>query len=729
MRRRAVPHVLKCVLSILLFSLLTGPAGAADRPVDFDTEIIPVLTKSGCNAGACHGAAIGRGGFKLSLYGGNPAADYTAIVRQLEGRRVNLAHPNDSLLLRKPTLQSAHGGGMRFAADSAGATRFRRWIAAGTPRTGKRRLTELTISPEQKILAETGDSVTLSVKATFSDGTTDDVTAWTVFKPEDDSAVTINAEKGPVMATVRRRGEQIVIARFLDRVVPIRLIVPLADVAVDHSKQRRNGFIDEFVLRKLETLRLPVSPPVDDATFLRRVTLDLTGRLPSPNDVKTFLADNRKDKRERLVDRLLKSDAFVDYWAFRFAKLLRIRSQPKDAQGAAAYNRWLREQLRRGTPYTEWARTLMTATGDSHKFGPANFYRTTSGPRAQAEFASELFMGVRLRCANCHNHPLDRWTQDDYHGFAALFAKVKSGRVVSLGTRGEVTHPRTGEPARPRIPGVRFVPQSGRQSDGRKVFADWLTQPGNPFFAKAIVNRLWKAMMGRGLVEPVDDLRATNPATHPELLTRLAEDFEKHGYDLRHTLRRIAMSAAYSRSRVPVHDESTGLSNVSDDRYYSRRVVRELEPEILVDAVCDVTGVPEKFDGLASGIRAVNVFDGRASSEALDILGRCDRSGSCESGGNSGGGLTAKLHWINGKFLNAKIAEKSGRLHQLINGGKADAEIVETFYLLALSRKPSAKERRFWAARFRKAGTSQTRTELLEDFLWSLLSCREFRTR
>jgi len=359
---------------------------------------------------------------------------------------------------------------------------------------------------------------------------------------------------------------------------------------------------------------------------------------------------------------------------------------------------------------------------------------------------------VKLRCANCHNHPLDRWTQDDYHGLAAVFAKVRRGRVVTLDPRGEVTHAGTGRPARPRIPGERFLDTadgSGREDvDARAVFAAWLTARSNPWFAKAIVNRLWKTLMGRGLVEPVDDHRATNPPTHPGLLNRLAEDFRQHGYRIRHTLRLIAASHAYARASVaqPSHTvrhtsspkysdgpdtpERVGrLINRSDDQYYSRSLVRKLPPAVLVDAVCDVTGIPEKFGNQPVGTHAVQLFDPRIPSMTLDILGRCDRSGSCESGTPSGSGLATKLHWINGRFLNRKIIHPEGRLRQLTSSGATDSDIVHDFYLRALSRPPTVRESGFWKTQLANRQTIGERQRALEDFLWSLLSCRAFRTR
>ncbi len=364
------------------------------------------------------------------------------------------------------------------------------------------------------------------------------------------------------------------------------------------------------------------------------------------------------------------------------------------------------------------ARELLVATGDTHEYGPANFHRGARNARAEAEFVSELFLGARLRCANCHNHPLDRWTQDDYHGLAAVFAKLERGRQVRVGRRGDVTHPRTGEPAAPRIPGVRFLDAN---ADGRQELADWLTSETNPYFAKAFVNRLWKAMMGRGLIEPTDDLRETNPATHPRLLEELANDFAEHGYHLRHTLRLIAGSDAYARSAAPAP------GNAADDRFYSHAAMRPLAPEVLADALAQVTGVAEKYGDLPLGTRAISLPHPGVKSEALDILGRCDRQDSCESTSGDAGGLPMRLHLLNGALINQKITADAGRLSQLIKEGRGNEPIVEEFYLRALGRRPRQTERAYWKQKLPETGAE--RRKALEDFLWSLLNCKEFATR
>ena len=699
--------------AVLIMLLAIGAEPDASN-VDFDTRVIPVLTKAGCNTGACHGAAAGRGEFRLSLYGGDPEFDHRSIARELEGRRVNLATPDESLLLLKATESINHGGGPRLDLDGSGVQLLQQWIEEGASRRRSATLKQFTVRPRSHVAARVGEFVALSAAAQFSSGESTDVTQWTVFTPEDSAAVEIDPETA--LAKVLRRGRHIVVARFLDHVVPIEIIVPLSDQVVELSDEPRGNFVDGHVLRSLEVLRLPVSPKADDSAFLRRVTLDLTGRLPTPKMQDEYLRNKDPDKRRLLVDRLLSSDEFIEYWTLRFARLLRIRSQPGDAKAALTYHAWLKKQITDGVGYDQFARELLTATGDTHQVGPASFFRTVSGPREQAEFASEFFMGTRLRCANCHNHPLDRWTQDDYHGLAAVFAKVKQGRVIEVAANGEVSHPRTGEAAVPRIPGERFL----KEQDGRSAIAEWLTDPRNPFFAKAAVNRLWKAMMGRGLVEPTDDLRSTNPATHPPLLAELAGDFVRHDYDLRHTLRVIALSSAYGRTSQAVAE------NRADDRFYSHAFSKPLEPEVLADAIADVTGVFDQYSEHPAGTRAVSLFDSKIESETLNVLGRCSREESCETSGEASGGMTLKLHLLNGPLLNRRIMSEEGRLSKLVAAGVSPDEIVTRLYRLALCRDPSGVEREFWQ---RKVSSSDGyEPEVLEDFLWSLLTCKEFVT-
>jgi len=637
-------------------------------------------------------------------------------VHALEGRRINLAKPSESLIFAKPTGQMRHGGETVLAEDGPGAERLLAWIAAGAPRGTPRRVTHFAVSPSKDVVEGENAKVTLRAVARFADGPEVDVTSWTVFTSSDPSAVVVE-EGETTTAVIRRRGQHIVIARFLDRVEPLRVTRPLGDKPVDLSAEPTANLIDEEVIRTLTVLRMPVSPQADDAAFLRRLRLDLTGTLPTPAEVEAFVKDRAADKRAKLVDRLLKSEEFADYWTLRFSRLLRIHSLPNEKEGMQAYTKWLRAGIRDGMPLDKWARELLTATGDSHTVGPANFARMTTDARGQAELVSRVFLGARLQCANCHNHPLDRWTQDDYHGLAAVFARVERGRVVKVGARGAVTNLRTGEPAIPRIPGT--VNLDG-VVDPIAGFADWLTKKDNPHFARAQVNRLWRAMFGRGLVEPVDDLRATNPATHPKLLDRLADDFVRHGYDIRHTLRLIALSRAYNRVEAPVP------GNEADDCYYARAYRRTLEPEVLADAIAAVTGVDQTYAGLPAGTRAITIYDPLSPAPSLDVLGRCSRVATCEETA-VGGGLPAKLHMLNGELLNVKIVDKNGRLAKSIAAGKSDREIVTEFYLLGFGRPPTEKELTNWLVRLEKAG-KDGRRECLEDFLWGLLNSREFTT-
>ncbi len=707
--------------SLTLIVAVASVGRAEDLPeetVDFRNDLIPMFTKHGCNAGACHGAAIGRGGFKLSLYGGDPKSDFEAVVRQMNGRRVNLSNPEESLILLKPVEYVEHGGGAVIDDEGDSAQLLIDWIKQGAGNRTRRDLSSVEITPRKRVAKSLGEPVTLRAVAHYSDGTSRDVTRWTIFMAEDPSAVDVDPESAT--SKVLRRGRHIVIARYLSKVVPMELVVPLTDSDLDLSDEPRNNFIDDEILESLETLGLTPSPPCDDATYLRRVYLDLTGRLPSAERVNEFLENSLPDKRKVLVDELLQAEEFNEYWTLQLAKLLRIRPQQDDSQGALTYHKWVADQIKNDVGYRQVARALIMATGDTHEFGPANFYRTVSGQREQAEFASELFMGSRLRCANCHNHPLDRWTQDDYHGLAAIFAKVERGRVVGEKLNGQTIHPRTLEAAIQRIPGEKFLAENA--TDGRQQLADWLTDSSNPYFAKAIVNRLWKLMMGRGLVEPVDDFRDTNPATHPALLDKLAADFQANGYRLRHTLGLIAGSTTYARSA------DATAENKDDDRFYSHAARRPLEAEVLSDAISDVLGIAAKYGSEPDGTRAVMLVNPKTPSPALDILGRCGREESCENTPGAVGGLPQKLHLFNGALLNARIAAEGSRLNQMHSSGKRPMEIVDAFYLTALNRLPSAREREHWERQLAELKSNDAQRAFLEDFVWGLMTCEEFVT-
>jgi len=640
----------------------------------------------------------------------------------MRGRRINLAKPDESLLLLKPTENLEHGGGFIMDFGDEGTELLHEWIKQGGQYVTNRKLDRIEVSPRAYTADKVGDSVEMKVTAHYSAGDTQDVTAWTTFTAEDSSAVEVDSESAT--STVLRRGRHIVVARYLSEVVPIELLVPLTDEKVDLASEPRNNFIDDEILASLSALGLPASPAVDDVTFIRRITLDLIGRLPAVERTKTFLADVSSTKHEALVDELLQSEEFVEFWTLKLAKLYRIHSKGDKntvsvtPQAARAFHSWISQQLRDGVGYDQLARGVITASGDINEVGQASFYLTVEDAKLQTEFMTEVFMGSRMKCANCHNHPLDKWTQDDFHGLTAIFAKVTRQQVVKFNPNGIAKHPVTGEPAAMRIPGEQFLPEEIQ--DGRETLADWLTRRDNPYFAKAIVNRLWKSMMGRGLVEPVDDIRSTNPATHPELLNELAHDFVQHDYSLRHTLKRIAMSAAYARSARTVP------GNAADDRYYSHALRKRMEPEVLADAISDVLGVADTYGNEPTGTRAVALPDASIKSDALLILGRCDRTASCESSPSPIGALTQKMHLFNGELLNARLGVEGSRLDRLISAGKEPMEIVDEFYLAALSLRPEGEERAHLSKLFDANKSASEQRDRLEDFVWGLVTSRRF---
>lgn len=682
-----------------------------DQPVDFDAQVIPILTKSGCNSGACHGAAAGRGEFYLSLLGSDPAADHVAIVQAFEGRRVNRKVPHRSLILRKPTEQIEHGGGL--ALSKSNAELLRQWIDQGAHRNPNRKLKRLDIQPADQTL-QLNEIQRISAKAHFEDGSISDVTQWTVFTATDATAVDVRSDSLKAL----RPGQHTIIARYMDRVVPMRISVPLGDRPVDGDLLPVNNFIDQHISQTLDQLRIAPSPAASDQEWLRRTYLSLVGRLPTPSQVIEFQESQANDRRERVVDTLLASDSFVDYWTFRLSKLLRMHSLPNEPEAMEAYASWLRNRLRSGAGWDKMASQLIQASGDSHSEGAANFGRMVADARSHAELVGECFAGIQLGCANCHNHPLDRWTQQDYHGLAAVFAKMDRSRIVRWNSRGAVTNPKTGEPATPRIPGVRNLDS---EADHRSEVVDWLVDPSQRRLARACVNRLWHAMMGRGLVEPIDDLRETNPATHPELLDHLAEDFANHGYDIRRTLKQIALSSTFARS------SKTNESNHNDDQFYSQALYRPLEPELLLDAVIDVTSVKGDLEPYKVQ-RAVEILDPVAPMTSLDILGRCRRVDGCndETLARRSEGLAVQLHLLNGEFLNQRIQSPSSRLHSMIRDGSSNSEIIAEFYQRALCRQPTLAELDQWSAQTGDSGESR-QSELLEDFLWALLNSRDFK--
>ncbi|MEW6155964.1 MAG: DUF1549 and DUF1553 domain-containing protein [Verrucomicrobiota bacterium] len=714
----------------VLFAQGHWSAGKAPARLDFPTTILPILTKAGCNSGACHGAATGQGGFKLSLLGYDPEVDYEHITREFSGRRVNLASPAQSLLLRKPTRELRHKGGERIQKNSPEYQRLFDWLAAGAP-YGSRDLfvTGIRVHPQEKIVARPGDTCRLEVTAILSDGTRETVTSRALFNSNDDAVAEVASDG---LVTVRDRGLTSIMVRYAGQAAAVRVGSPFQDKAVSTRTFLPRNFIDAKLIASLSRLRLPPSEVCGESEFLRRAFLDVIGRLPSAEEARAYLAKagtgvRGKESvawkhRDQLVESLLARPEFVDFWTLQLADLLLINARKLGDEPARAYHAWVREQVAQNTPIDRMVRDLILAEGDFTRQGAANFHRLTRDPRDMGEFVSRALLGVQISCARCHAHPFARWTQEDYHRFAAFFARTDTdNRRVFIKERGEVTHPKTGDRLEPRALGetepLRTAAQNreDQKADRRVQLADWLTARDNPALAQAMVNRIWKHFFGRGLIDPVEDIRVTNPPAHPELLEALTADFMAHDFDLRHLIRTLIQSRAYQLSSRP------NAVNQRDDRFFSRAYLKPLSAQVLADALVQVTEVPDAFEGWPLGTRAVELIDGGTGSYTLDVFGRCKREVSCETTTAFGGGLSQALHLINSATVERKIRE--GVAVKLVQEMSEDRAICEALYLRALARFPTREETEFFLAEMKR---SLSRAQTVEDFLWALLNSREF---
>lgn len=709
---------------------LLGNLPAADRPPTFERDVEPILARAGCNAGACHGKARGQNGFALSLLGFDPAFDYAAITAEARGRRVFPANPEFSLLLRKSSGEVPHGGGKRLPKGSPWYDLVRRWVAAGCPRTSAEapKLVGITISPAERVMTF-GAEDQLKVTARYSDGSTEDVTALAQFRSNESVFAAVD-ERGRVKAGPLP-GEAAVMARYQNKIAVCNVLIPQpgdVDPQLYEGLPRKN-FIDGHVWAKLRQLGITPSDPASDSTFHRRASLDVIGRLPTPAETRAFLADGDPKKREGLIDRLLARPEYADFWANKWADLLRPNPYRVGVKAVFNLDAWLRESFRQNKPYDQFVRELLTARGSTFRNGAVVVFRDRREPDEIATMVSQLFLGVRLECAKCHTHPSEVWTQKDFYSFAAFFARIgHKGTGLSppisggeeaffVKEAGSVKHPLTGEELRP-TPLLGQPLDVPADRDPREVLADWTTSPDNPFFAKVIVNRVWADLMGRGLVDPVDDIRATNPPTNGPLLDALAADFRKNGYDLKKLIRAIATSHAYGLSSLP------GDRNVGDTRNYSRHYRQRLRAEVLLDAVSDVTGVPERFEAMPPGSRAVEAWTVRFPSAFLDSFGRPDpnQDPPCERTPDTT--VVQALHLMNAPNLYRKVSADDGRAAKLAASKKSAAEVVDELYLLTYCRPPTAEERAACVARFEKPGAD--RRAAAEDLLWALLNTPEF---
>jgi hypothetical protein len=707
----------------------------------FRNHVIPLLTRAGCNSGACHGALAGKGGLKLSLRGYDPNADHFVLTRQALGRRVDRVEPARSLMLLKPTMAMAHAGGLRFEVDSADYRLLADWIASGAPgpRPDDVRIQRLEVFPARAIL-KPKDRLQVLVRAWYSDGHSEDVTRWAKFNSSEDLVATVDAD-GKV--TVAGNGEAAITVWYSNLVAANRIASPLPNVVDPNTfaEAPRKNYIDGLVLKKLESLRIPPSPPCSDEEFIRRLYLDAAGILPTPDEVRKFLADPTPDKRARLIDALLERPEFVDYWAYKWSDVLLITTRKLPQPDVWAFYRFVRQSVADNKPWDRFAREIVTATGSTLSNGAANYFALHKDVADLTEATAVTFLGMSVTCCRCHNHPLEKWTQDQYWSLANLFARValKNGdrpgeiNVQSLPS-GDVPHLRRGIPMPP-------TPLDGKPlafdspTDRRQYFADWLTAPENPYFAKALVNRVWRNFLGRGLVEAEDDLRQTNPPTNPELFDALAKDFTDHHYDVKYLIRTIANSATYQRSAKPLP------GNVIDDRFYSHYLIRRLSAEVLLDAYSQVTGVPTPFKEIRSaagdstspyggyplGTRALQLPDGQVVSRFLDAFGRPERSQTCSCERQQDSSVSQALHVNNGQTLNDKLRDKQCRIKGWLKENVSDEEAVRRVFLLALCRAPTAGEMAKFKGLLKEAAAEKApRREALEDLLWSVLSSKEF---
>lgn len=696
--------------------------GAGARPaITFRNDVIPVLTRSGCNAGSCHGASRGKDGFRLSLFGYDPEGDHRRLTVEEAGRRLNLAAPEASLMIEKALGRVRHTGGRRITEDSEHYQTLIRWIEAGAPKDPKDlpELVAIELFPPAAVLTSEGERLPLLVRARFSDGRDRDVTADAVFFSNNSHSASVSND-GEVSPGAR--GEAFVMARYGSITVGSQIIVSPRGAPPSFPEAPEADAIDHLVDAKLRKLSLRPSELCDDATFLRRASLDIIGRLPSLEEQEAFFAEPEGERRTRLVDRLLEREEFTELWALRFAELLQIRSTNRTSPKAARrYYVWLRDQIAAKRPMSAIVGDLLTATGGTLENPAANYYELERNGLKLAENAAQVFLGMRIQCAQCHNHPFDRWTQDDYYGFAAFFAQIGRKRgadpreyIVFDRRRGETRHPVTGRNVAPKFLGGARPDTKNR--DRRAVLAAWITSPDNPYFAKNLANVIWSQLFGIGIVEPVDDARVSNPPSNPALLEELARRLIDYGYDFRKLIRDIALSRAYQRSSAPNADNS------GDNRNFSRAVVKRIKAEVLLDAIGQATNTREKFRGLPLGARAVEIYNGRITTHFLNIFGRPRRATVCSCEVKMEPTLSQALHLINGRTVTQNI-RKGKILDRLLEAKTPPSLIIEAIYRRALCRPPGEGEA---AALGKAVAAAKDKRAALEDIFWAVLNSREF---
>ncbi|MCA9194297.1 MAG: DUF1553 domain-containing protein [Planctomycetales bacterium] len=694
----------------------------AEPQISFNNQVIPVFTKLGCNGGGCHGKASGQAGFKLSLLGFEPQDDYVHLISESRGRRLFPAAADESLLLKKAVNLSSHGGGQRTDMASDEYELMRRWIAMGMPAgpAHERSVDRIELQPSQRFLTP-GATQQLRVLVYYSDGSFEDVTRRAQFESNNTLQGTVSASG--LVSLSQQPGDVAVMARYQGQVAVFRASVPLGvEVAVWPEPI---NLVDEWVLQKLKGLGIPTSSECDDYTFIRRATLDITGRLPLEHEIQQFVSDERPDKHALLVDRLLDSPAYGEFFAKKWSAILRNKRDNSGEQfGSYAFYDWLKQSLNGNVPYDQWVSQILTASGSSVNSPPVAWLREVNNTESRVEDAAQLFLGQRLQCARCHHHPFEKWSQKDYFQFAAFFSTVsrKEGPTpeepmfVSRVARPSARHPKTGEelpPAGLDGPDLDVAPAQ----DPRQYLADWMSSKDNPFFARTLVNRYWKHFMAVGLVEPEDDMRVTNPATNPELLDSLARQFVESGFDLKQLVREICNSRVYRLS------SDAGPNNVSDTSCYSRYYPKRLQAEVILDAIDDVMHTTTDFDGLPKSARAVGLPDTSFSSYFLDVFGKPNSTTACECERMQEATLAQSLHLLNSKQIQAKLTDAQARPAEMAVNSDSISDVVSSLYLSALCRPASDAEIRT-AADY--VNSKPDRKQAMEDLVWALVNSKEF---
>lgn len=712
----------------------------------FRNHVEAVLAKSGCNSGACHGALAGKGGFRLSLRGYDPATDFNNIVKQQRGRRIELADPGQSLLLAKTSGALPHKGGLRFDTDSLDYRVIAEWIGAGAPppSDSDAQVERLEILPEGVVLGS-AQSQDLLVRAHFNNGRVEDVTRWVKFTSADETVAKVDND-GRV--SVIGPGEGAITAWYASKIVITRVTSPFAnkvDDAVFEQEPRRN-FIDELVLAKLKALRLKPSPAANDGEFLRRAFIDTIGTLPTLEETRAFLADTSADKRDRLIESLLARPEFVDYWAYRWSDMLLINGQKLRPKAVHAYYDWVYKQVAANVSWDEFARQIVVASGSAFDNGATNFYALHQDPEEMAENVSQAFLGLAIGCAKCHNHPLEKWTNSQYYAFANHFSRVRAkgwggdfrggdgNRTLYVAPTGDLIQPLTGKP-QPPTPLDGTPIDVDAPEDRRIPLANWLTSPNNTYFSRSITNRVWAAFFGVGLVESVDDMRISNPASNDELLNAAAKHLVENKYDLKALMRTILQSHTYQRSSLPLPE------NRDDKRFYSRYYTKRMMAEVLLDAISNVTDVPTAFDQIAfpggdkektdaykKGTRAIQLHDSAVDSYFLKTFGRNNRQITCECERSEEPSMVQVLHITNGETVNQKLKATDNRLSRWLADNKPSAEVIDDAFLTCFARQPTPSEKQKLVAALDEAANAdaEQKRQVLEDVFWSLISTREF---